>query len=109
MSLEISSRYDEKLGLFVLNKPILTPELTLSPGAKSDGFTVPWYLTWYVKKVDVGWVAAWLHDECYRKAIKSKDFADRWIFYKYLRKCGAPRKKAKHMYLAVKYFGKGNY
>lgn len=109
MSLEISFRYDEQLGLFVLLKPIITPELSLLPGAKSDGFTVPWFLTWYVKKVDKGWLAAWLHDECLRLALKTKDFADRWVFYKYLRKAKVPKSKARKMYISVKYLGRGNY
>lgn len=106
---DIYCLYNEKLDCFILLKPIKTPELELLPGATSDGFTVPWYLTWYIKKVDKGWLAAWLHDECYRKAIKTKDFADRWVFYKYLRKGGVKKSKARRMYIAVKYIGKGNY
>jgi hypothetical protein len=109
MSLEISFRYNEQLALFVLLKPITTPELLLPIDATSDGFTVPWFFTWYVKKVDTGWLAAWLHDECYRLALKTKDFADRWVFYKYLRKAKVPKAKARKMYIAVKYLGRGNY
>lgn len=109
MSIKLSFEYNEGLALFVLLKPIITPELSLPSGSKSDGFTVPWYFTWYVKKVDLGWLAAWLHDGCYRLALKTKDFADRWVFYKYLRKGGVNKTKARKMYIAVKYLGRGNY
>lgn len=104
----VPSRYCEDLQLFVLLKSVVTPEITLPVNMKSDGFSSPWWLRWYVNRVEKGWIAAWVHDYCYVNAIKNKAWAD-LLFYKNLRRCGVEKEKAKNMYLAVKHFGKGHY
>ncbi|SFD16903.1 DUF1353 domain-containing protein [Pseudoalteromonas denitrificans] len=108
MKSKIHITYDENSRLFVLTKPFVTPELTLPIGMKSDGFSSPWFTRWYVSRVDTGWAAAWVHDHCYQNAIKTKAWAD-LLFYKNLRRCKVKKLKARHMYLGVKYFGKGKY
>lgn len=100
--------YREDLQLFELQKPISLFGVDIHVGFKSDGFSVPWYLRWYVSRVDKGWVAAWFHDYCYVYAIKTKSWAD-LMFYKILRKCGVRKSKARKMYIAVKFVGKGRY
>lgn len=105
---EVSAKYSEKDDKFLLLHPLTTPELDLPAGMKSDGFSSPWYLRWYVNRVEQGWVAAWVHDHCYQEAINSKAWADK-LFYKNLRRCNVPKARAKKMYLAVRLFGKGSY
>lgn len=105
---DVSALYRDDLDKFILNTPIQTPELDLPEGMLSDGFSSPWYLRWYVGRVEQGWIAAWVHDRCYQQAIKTKPWADR-LFYKNLRRCRVKKSKAKLMYLAVKCFGKGSY
>lgn len=52
--------------------------------------------------------AAIVHDYLYSRAIKTKDYADN-IFYEAMGVLCVPMWKRKVMYLAVKYFGKGEY
>lgn len=105
---DISALYRDDLDKFILLHPLITPELHLPQGMTSDGFSSPWYLRWYVNRVEQGWIAAWVHDRCYQQAIKTKPWADK-LFYKNLRRCQVKKSKAKIMYLAVKWFGKGLY
>lgn len=104
----VSSTYCEKTQLFRLLQPIVTPEITVNLPFYSDGFSSPWFVRWYVNRVEKGWIAAWIHDYCYVNAINTKAWAD-LLFYKNLRRCGVGKKKARRMYFAVHYFGKGNY
>jgi len=93
---KIHITYDENSGLFVLAEPLVTPELILPIGMKSDGFSSPWFTRWYVNRVDKGWAAAWIHDTCYQEAIKTKVWAD-LLFYKNLRRCKVKKSKARYM------------
>ena len=104
----IQAIYSEEKDKFILKRQVKTPELELPEGMISDGFSSPWYLRWYVNRVEQGWIAAWVHDWCYQQAYKSKPFADR-LFYRNLRRCRVKKRKAKLMYLAVKFFGRGQY
>ncbi|WDE11161.1 DUF1353 domain-containing protein [Thalassomonas haliotis] len=105
---EVSAKYCEQSDKFVLLGALATPEVHLPEGMFSDGFSSPWYLRWYVNRVEQGWIAAWVHDRCYQQAINTKSWADK-LFYKNLRRCRVKKSKAKIMYLAVKLFGKGSY
>ena len=101
-------QYREDVDKFELKQALKTPELTIPPLFLSDGFTVPWCLSWFLSRIDKGLAAAWVHDYCYTNALKSKGWADR-LFYRNLRRCGVPRYKSKLMYFFVCVLGRGNY
>lgn len=98
----------EEIGLFRLDKPIVTEEITVPAGFYSDGFTGNKLTRIYVPQVGKGWACAWVHDYCYHYAINDKEWADK-LLRSNLRKCGYSKFKSNIIYLAVKLRGKGNY
>lgn len=77
-------------------------------GFTTDFASTPQALKWLVPPVGRYGKAAVLHDYLYEFAIGSKAYADD-TFYEAMLVLKVPKWKAKVLYLAVKYFGKGNY
>lgn len=85
-----------------------TPYGVVPKGFWSDGVSVPYVFRWYIHRHGVLFKAAVLHDYLYKNAIKTKSYADNAFYYS-ARHYKVNRFKAYFAYLAVRWFGKGNY
>lgn len=100
-----------------LIEPVVSPigyTLVIPAGFTYDLGSIPQCLRWYIDNDTDGMAEASLfHDFLYDAAIKPKHYstkasADK-LFYNLLRYYGMNYFKAQSAYIAVKFFGKGNY
>lgn len=81
---------------------------TVPAGFITDFATTPWWSWSFFPKIGPWTKASVLHDYLYKEAIKDKAWADK-EFHAAMLILDTPRIKAYVMYLAVKFFGRGNY
>ena len=100
-----------------LLEPVLCPigyTLVIPAGFTYDFGSVPKWCRWYIDNDTDGMAEASIfHDFLYDSVIKPKHYstkasADK-LFYKLLRYYGMGYFRAQSAYLAVRFFGKGNY
>ncbi len=100
------------MGVFVLTKDYVTPEITVPAGQTTDGASRPEWAAIFIEKYDKHLPACIVHDYMYRKAIKTKKEADD-LFKVNLKRCveqfGLDPDLVKPMVTAVRMFGKGKY
>ena len=100
------------MGVFVLTKDYVTPEITVPAGQTTDGASRPEWTGVLIERYDRHLPACIVHDYMYRNAIGTKDQADE-LFELNLKRCantfGFNDTLIKPMVLAVKLFGVGAY
>lgn len=101
-------RYDRATNRFVLIAEYVTPEIVVPVGEFTDGASRPEFVELYVSRYDRHLPACIVHDYMYRKAVGTKQEADK-LFELNLIRCGIPSEKAYIMYRAVKLGGRGAY